>query len=168
MSALAKLRSDLVLVEQTYRGEQSYIVKDPKSRKYFRFRPLEIKVMLALDGQRTATEAAAVLAEGDINVSARAVEKFAGKLKAMGLLERTLGERSVLMMERLRAQRRSRLSGGGFFQGDILRLRWSMGDPDKFMDRTLPYVRFCFTRGFLIASIVLFAHLSPGPRGEMG
>ncbi len=157
MSALAKLRSDLVLVEQTYRGEQSYIVKDPKSRKYFRFRPLEIQVMQALDGQRTATEAAAVLAEGDVNVSASALEKFAGKLKAMGLLERTLGERSVLMMERLRAQRRSRLRGGGLLQGDILRLRWSMGDPDKFMDRTLPYVRFCFTRAFLIASIVLFA-----------
>src|SRR5207244_4132974 len=111
MSALASLRSDLVLVEQTYRGEQSYIVKDPQSRKYFRFRPLEIRVMLSLDGQRTAAEAAAVLAEGEINVSATAVEKFAGKLKAMGLLERTLGERSVLMMERLRAQRRSRLKG---------------------------------------------------------
>jgi putative peptide zinc metalloprotease protein len=157
MSTLAKLRADLVLVEQTYRGEQSYIVKDPTSRKYFRFRPLEIKVMLALDGQRTAAEAAAVLAEGDINVSAATVEKFAGKLKAMGLLERTLGERSVLMMERLRAQRRSRLKGGGLVQGDILRLRWSMGDPDKFMDRTLPYVRFCFTRGFLTASVALFA-----------
>jgi putative peptide zinc metalloprotease protein len=157
MSALARLRTDLVLVEQTYRGEQSYIVKDPQSRKYFRFRPLEIQVMLSLDGQRTAAEAAAVLAEGEINVSATAVEKFAGKLKAMGLLDRTLGERSVLMMERLRAQRRSRLKGGGLVQGDILRLRWSMGDPDKFMDRTMPYLRFFFTRGFLIASVVLFA-----------
>jgi putative peptide zinc metalloprotease protein len=157
MSALARLRTDLVLVEQTYRGEQSYIVKDPKSRKYFRFRPLEVQVMQSLDGQRTAAEAAAILAEADINVSATAVEKFAGKLKAMGLLERTLGERSVLMMERLRAQRRSRLKGGGLVQGDILRLRWSMGDPDKFMDRTLPYLRFLFTRAFLMVSVALFA-----------
>ena len=157
MNGLARLRTDLVLVEQTYRGEQSYIVKDPQSRKYFRFRPLEVEVMLSLDGQRTAAEAAAALAETDIKVSATAVEKFAGKLKAMGLLERTLGERSVLMMERLRAQRRSRLKGGGLVQGDIFRLRWSMGDPDKFMDRTLPYLRFFFTRGFLIASVALFA-----------
>ena len=40
MSRSAKLRPDLVLVEQSYRGEQSYIVKDPQSRKYFRFRPV--------------------------------------------------------------------------------------------------------------------------------
>ncbi len=158
MSALAKLRSDLVLVEQTYRGEQSYIVKDPEVPEVFPLSPRsKSRSCWRSTGSAPPTEAAAVLAEGDINVSASAVEKFAGKLKAMGLLERTLGERSVLMMERLRAQRRSRLSGGGLFQGDILRLRWSMGDPDKFMDRTLPYVRFCFTRAFLIASVVLFA-----------
>jgi putative peptide zinc metalloprotease protein len=157
MSGLPKLRDDVVLVEQTYRGEQSYIVKDPKTRKYFRFRPLEVKVMQTLDGERTATEAAAALVEGGIQVSAAAVEKFAGKLKAMGLLERTLGERSVLMMERLRAQRRSRLRGGGTAQGDIFRIRWSVGDPDHFMDRTIPYLRFFFTRGFIVASIVIFA-----------
>ena len=45
MTAGPKLREDLVLVEQTYRGEQSFIVKDPESRKYFRFRPLEIRVI---------------------------------------------------------------------------------------------------------------------------
>ncbi len=157
MSGLPSLRGDLVLVEQTYRGEQSYIVKDPKSRKYFRFRPVEIRVMQSLDGVRTAAEAAAALVENGINVSASAVEKFAGKLKGMGLLERTLGERSVLMMERLRAQRRSRLRGGGLVQGDILRMRWSMGDPDKFMDRTIPYLRFFYTRAFLMVSVVLFA-----------
>ena len=48
MSLRPKLRQDLVLVEQSYRGEQSFIVKDPESRKYFRFRPVEIKVMLTL------------------------------------------------------------------------------------------------------------------------
>lgn len=157
MSALPRLRDDLVLVEQTYRGEQSFIVKDPTSHKYFRFRPLEVSVMRSLDGVRTPVEAAAALVETGISVSAAAVEKFAAKLKAMGLLERTLGERSVLLMERLRAQRRSRLRGGGVVQGDIFRLRWSLADPDKFMDRTMPYLRFLFTRGFLVASVVLFA-----------
>ena len=53
MSERPRLRTDLVLVEQTYRGEQSFIVKDPSTRKYFRFRPVEIAVMQSLDGQRT-------------------------------------------------------------------------------------------------------------------
>ena len=156
MSERPRLRPDLVLVEQTYRGEQSYIVKDPATRKYFRFRPVEVLVMQALDGQRSAAEASAALLQQGLTVSAGAIGKFADKLKAMGLVERTLGERSVLLMERLRAQRRQRLRQGSL-QGDIFRLRWSMGDPDHFMDRTIPHLRFCFTREFVFVSIALFA-----------
>ena len=156
MSAAPKLREDIRIVEQTYRGEQSFIVKDPKTRKYFRFRPVEVQVIQSFDGRRSPAEVAADLTEAGIRLSAAAVEKFAAKLKTMGLLERTVGERSVLMMERLRAQRRQRL-GNPIFQGDLLRLRWSAGDPDEFMNRTIPYLRFFFTRGFLVASVVLFA-----------
>ena len=156
MTSRAKLRDDLVLVEQTYRGEQSYIVKDPQSRKYFRFRPVEIMVMQALDGQHTAAEASAALAEEGLKVSPAGVEKFAGKLTAMGLCERTLRERSVLLMERLRAERRRRLNRS-VFKGDLMRLRWSVGDPDKLFDRWLPRLRFFFSRAFLTASVALFA-----------
>ncbi len=156
MSERPRLRSDLVFVEQTYRGELSFIVKDPTTHKYFRFRPVEIAVMRTLDGLRTSAEAAGLLAEEGIRVSAAAVGKFAEKLKSMGLCERTLRERSVLQMERLRALRRKRLSKGPF-QGELLRLRWSVGDPDRFMDRTLPWFRPCFTRQFVGVSLVLFA-----------
>jgi putative peptide zinc metalloprotease protein len=156
VTARPKLRRDLVLVEQTYRGEQSYIIKDPESRKYFRFRPVEVMVMQALDGEHTAEEAAATLAEEGLRVSPKGVETFAAKLTAMGLCERTLSERSVLLMERLRAERRRRL-GNGPFQGNLLRLRWSVGDPDKLFDRWLPRLRFFFTRSFLAISVALFA-----------
>ncbi len=156
MSGLPKLRPDLVLVEQTYRGEQSFIVKDPETRKYFRFRPVEVMVMQTLDGLKTPSQAAAELLESGLRVSASAVDGFAQKLRSMGLLERTLRERSVLLMERLRAERRRRLNQG-IFKGDIFRLRWSVADPDKFMDRWLSRLRFCFSRGFIILSLVLFA-----------
>jgi putative peptide zinc metalloprotease protein len=156
MNGLPKLRSDLVLVEQTYRGEQSFIVKDPQTRKYFRFRPVEVMVMQSLDGSRTPAEAAAALGDAGVRVSASAVEKFAGKLRSMGLLERTLRERSVLQLERLRAERRRRL-GKGPFKGDLMRIRWSVGDPDHFMDRWLPRIRFLFTPTFIKVSLFLFA-----------
>ncbi|MGH7579675.1 MAG: HlyD family efflux transporter periplasmic adaptor subunit [Gemmatimonadales bacterium] len=155
MSDRPRLRPDLVLVEQTYRGELSFIVKDPATRKYFRFRPLEVAVMQSLDGERTVAEAAAALVEQGLKVSVTAVGRFAEKLKGMGLCERTLRESSVLLMERLRAQRRSRLSTGPF-KGNILRFRWSFGDPDKLLDRTIPYLRFGFTRAFVLASLALF------------
>jgi putative peptide zinc metalloprotease protein len=156
VSRYAKLRPDLILVEQTYRGEQSFIVKDPESRKYFRFRPVEIMVMQTLDGEHTPAEAAAALAGEGIRVLPAGVEAFTAKLSGMGLCERTMGERSVLQMERLRAERKRRL-GKGLFQGDLLRLRWSVGDPDKLFDRWLPRLRFFFTRPFLVLSVALFA-----------
>ncbi len=106
MTGKPKLRQDLVLVEQTYRGEQSYIIKDPESRKYFRFRPVEVMVMQTFDGEHDATETSAILDAEGLRVSPAGVEAFARKLSSMGLCERTLGERSVLQMERLRAQRR--------------------------------------------------------------
>ncbi len=156
MNLRPRLRSDLVLVEQTYRGEQSFILKDPQSRKYYRFRPVEIKVMESLNGEHTTGEAAQELANEGIRVSASAVEAFATKLTAMGLCERTLGERSILLMERLRAERKRRLRRG-IFQGDAMRLRWSVGDPDKLFDRWLPRLRFFFSRTFLAISVLLFA-----------
>src|SRR5215217_647470 len=155
MSTGPKLREDLVLVEQTYRGEQSFIVKDPESRKYYRFRPLEIRVMQALDGQHTPAAAADLLRANGVPVSAAAVEKFAAKLTGMGLCQRTLAEQSVLLMERLRAERRRRL-GPRVFQGDIFRIRWSAGDPDELLNRWLPRLRFCFSRTFLGLSLALF------------
>jgi putative peptide zinc metalloprotease protein len=150
-----KLRPDLVFVEQTYRGEQSFIVKDPTTHKYFRFRPVEAAVMRSLDG-RPVEAAAAGLVEQGTKVTAAALESFAGKLKRMGLCERTLEERSIMLMERLRADRRQRLKPP-LFQGDLLRLRWSIGDPDGLFDRWMPRVRFFFTPPGVALALVMFA-----------
>ena len=156
MSVLPELRRDLVLVEQTYRGERSFIIKDPQSHKYFRFRPAEIMVIQALDGVHTAVQVAAALAEEGLRVSAAGVDTFARKLATMGLCERTLSERSIQQMERLRAERRRRLKPSAL-KGDVFRLRWSAGDPDQLFNRWLPRLRFFFTRTFLQLSVALFA-----------
>lgn len=154
MSRCPKLRGDLVFVEQVYRGEPSYIVKDPTTHKYFRFRPVEVFIMQTYDGRATPDQLAAGLAAEGIPVSARALEGFADKLNALGLLERSLAERTTLELERLRAERHRRRS---LFRGELLRMRWSAGDPDALLTRTLPYVRWCFSRGFVLASLALFA-----------
>jgi putative peptide zinc metalloprotease protein len=150
-----RVRPDLVTVEQVYRGEQSFIVKDPSTHKYFRFRPLEALVLNALDGRPTA-EVAASLARDGAPILPAAIEAFARKLAGMGLIERSLAERTTLELERLRAERRRRRQPR-FFRGDLLRIRWSVGDPDRFFNRTLPYLRWCFSPGFITASLALFA-----------
>jgi putative peptide zinc metalloprotease protein len=143
-------------VEQVYRGELGYILKDPTNYKYFRFRPVEAVVLQSFDGRRTPVEIAAALAEDGIRVSAAVIESFARKLSQMGLMQRTLGERTTLELERLREERQRRRRRS-FFRGDITRMRWSVGDPDAWLDRTLPWLRWCFGRGFLWLSVALFS-----------
>jgi putative peptide zinc metalloprotease protein len=114
-------------------------------------------VMQTLDGEHSAAEAAAALVANGLNVSAGAVESFTRRLKGMGLCERTVSERSVLQMERLRAERGRRLRRGfGPFKGDLLRMRWSVADPDKLLDSWLPRLGFFFTPTFLRLSVALF------------
>jgi putative peptide zinc metalloprotease protein len=155
MSGRPRRRADLKFVEQVYRGEQSFIVKDPVTHKYFRFRPVEALVLQSFDG-RTIGDIALALAEEGFKLSAGAIEGFARKLATMGLMERSLEERTTLQLERLRAER-SRRRRRPLFRGEILRMRWSVGDPDSFLNRTMPSLRWCFTPGFAAASIALFA-----------
>jgi putative peptide zinc metalloprotease protein len=150
------LRADIAIVEQVYRGEKSFVVKDLAAQKYFRFGAAEVRVMRCFDGKRTPAQIAEFLRSDGFSISAGTVEAFAQKLSNAGFLERSLVERSTLQIERLRAERnkprRPRL-----FRGEILRMRWSFGDPDSFMNRTMPSLRWMFTRGFAAVSVILFA-----------
>jgi multidrug efflux pump subunit AcrA (membrane-fusion protein) len=150
-----RLRGDLTIVEQTYRGETSYVVKDRAAQKYYRFKPLEALVMQQFSGEHTAAEIAAALAEQGVPLKPAAVEGFARKLDQMGLLERSVAEKSVLLMERLRAERNRRVRRT-HYTGSILRMRWSVGNPDAFFNRWMPRLRFCFSRPFLIGCVALF------------
>ncbi len=152
---LPRLRADLTIVEQLFKGEKSFVVKDPTTRKYFRFGAVEIAVMRCFDGHRTPDEIARALAEQGMRIPARTVEGFARKLSSIGVLERTLVERTTLELERLRAERRRRRQPK-LFRGELLRMRWSMGDPDAAFDRVLPAIRWCFTPAFLAVSVLLF------------
>jgi len=155
-SSAPQLRSDLRFIEQVYRGERSYVVKDLTAQRYFRFGASEVRVMRAFDGRRTVQEVVAYLAEQGLRVSSQTVEQFARKLGSGGFLEQSLAERSTLQLERLRAERRQRRRRS-LFRGELLRMRWSFGDPNALLDRVLPTIRWMFTPAFIVASVVLFA-----------
>jgi multidrug efflux pump subunit AcrA (membrane-fusion protein) len=72
-----------------------------------------------------------------------------------GFLERALEERSTLQIERLRAERNQRRRPA-LFRGELLRMRWSFGNPDALLTRTLPYVNWMFGRAFTLASVAAF------------
>jgi putative peptide zinc metalloprotease protein len=149
------LRADISIIPQVYRGETSFVVKDLAAGKYFRFGAAEVRVLRAFDGQRTPAAIAAALAEEGVRVSPQSVERFAGTMADAGFLERGLEERTTLQIERLRAERHMRRRPA-LYRGELLRMRWSFGDPDTMLTRTLPYVDWMFGRAFVIASVLTF------------
>ena len=89
------LRGDLAIVEQVYRNEKSFVVKEPATGKYYRFRPVEVQVMRLFDGMRSAADVADALLADGVRVSAATVSGFARQLSKLGLLEATLRERTT-------------------------------------------------------------------------
>jgi len=149
------LRADISIIEQVYRGETSFVVKDLAAQKYFRFGATEVRVLRAFDGQHTPIEIAAGLAEDGMRISAEAVEGFARTMANAGFLERALEERTTLQIERLRAERHVRRRPA-LFRGELLRMRWSFGDPDAMLTRSLRYVDWMFSRTFVLLSLATF------------
>lgn len=143
-SGQPKLRGDLLVSPQ---GD-AFVVKDPRSRRFFRFGALEHFILRQLDGsapaevirQRAEAQLEAALAPGT-------VEAFVERLRRIGLLE-TGG-------------RDSPLSGGkpGPWRGSLLYLRLKAFDPDRLLDRLIGKVRFFFTPSFLTlsATVILVA-----------
>src|SRR3954471_2555702 len=84
------LRAEISIIEQVYRGETSFVVKDPTAQKYLRFGAAEVRVLRAFDGEHTAAEIAAALAAEGMRVSAQSVESFARAMASAGFLERAL------------------------------------------------------------------------------
>lgn len=154
MAPRPRLCAGVRVVEQVYRGERAYVVRGGADGRYFRFRTAEAAVLRAFDGTRGIPEVVSALADGGLVVPPEAVARFASRLAALGIVERTVQERTTLELERVRAERRRRRT---WLRGELLRARLSLGDPDALLTRLAPHLRRCFTRAFVALSLGLFA-----------
>jgi putative peptide zinc metalloprotease protein len=132
----------------------SWVVKDPATRKYFRFGQLEAWVMQQLDGSNTLQDVCdALAAETGVRATTASLDVLVRRLKEVGLVERSGTERSALLMEQLRTQRRIRRES----DNTLLRMRFSFGDPDVLLARLSDRFAFMFTTSFVAVSAAFFA-----------
>lgn len=152
-----RFRPDLKIIRQVQRGEVSFIVKDPVALKYYRFGQLEVSLFRYLDGTRTHPELAAVLsAEKGIALDAPMVASFVDELKKKELIERSEAEKSLLLLERLRKQRKLKAETGSEGR-DTLYMRFPFFDPDDLYNRIIKHIWFLWSREFLIFCLILFS-----------
>jgi putative peptide zinc metalloprotease protein len=147
-----KLRSGLRISEQTISGEASVVIKIPETNSYNRYGSFEYGLLRLCDGTRTAREIAETLTRQrpDEPLDETEVLEFLDGVEP-AMWERSLGEKNLAVLARIRDERKSRLD-----QSSILYLSFRAWDPDKFLTRIDPYFGWLFTRGFVIFSVLLF------------
>jgi putative peptide zinc metalloprotease protein len=147
-----KLRSDLRISEQTVAGEKSFVVKNRETNSYNRYGASEYELLTLCDGSRTAAEIAQemTLRDPEAPLDEAEVLEFLDSIDP-AMWERSLGEKNLAVLERIRDERKSRLD-----QSSMLYISFKAWDPDKMLARIDPYLSWMFTRGFVLFSLVLF------------
>jgi len=137
-----KLRSDLVVIQQNSAGTGAFVMKDPATGRFFRFKEVEGFILQQLDGktslptlvERAEQKFQAALAQDTL-------EEFIIRVHNLGLLEESRTTQAL--------QRRPRR-----IRGDPFYLRIKIFDPDLLFERLSTNLRFFFTRTFLVISVV--------------
>jgi len=147
-SQYPKARKDLVVSKQEVSGKTTYIIKDPVSERFFRFKEEEKFIVQQLDGV-TPQDVVRKRVEEKFGVSCptEMLELFLKQLSQLGLLEGESPPKSLSF------------GGSRRVRGNLLYLRFAAFDPDRFFNRIIRRVRFFFTPHFVIfsAGLILFA-----------
>ncbi len=147
-----KLRTDLKISQQVVSGETTYVIKIPDTAEFLRAPELAWALLTVFDGSRTDAEALEELQrrEPDMQLTLAELQDFADSSNP-ALWEKTLAERNLAFLEKIRGERRERASDQNIFY-----MYFSAWDPDHFFSRVIPYLRWIWSRPFVIASLVLF------------
>jgi multidrug resistance efflux pump len=116
-------------------GSLHYVIKDPRTNRFFRIKPLEHFLISQFDGttplevvRRRASE------ERNVLVSEEVLSRFAEKFRELGLLVRE--DEAEVSSERARER-------------DFLRFKIPLANPERLLDWLYPKVRWCFSGGFV-------------------
>jgi putative peptide zinc metalloprotease protein len=147
-----KLRSDLRISEQTVAGEKSYVVKNRETNSYNRYGTSEYELLTLCDGTRAPAEIAQemTLRDPEAPLDEAEVLEFLDSVDP-AMWERSLGEKNLAVLERIRDERKSRID-----QSSMLYISFKAWDPDKTLAWVDPYLSWMFTRGFVLFSLALF------------
>jgi len=134
----ARIRQDLILSRQEQRGTVYFIVKDPVTRRFFRFKEPEEFIIRLLDGTHSQEAIQKRLEERfDVELSADVLAAFIARLGRLGLLDDETQTTNLATRQ------------------NLLYLRFKAFDPDGVLNWLLPRTQLFFTKSFLCLSACL-------------
>jgi putative peptide zinc metalloprotease protein len=136
MAEHGKLRSDLEIRSEPNSG---VIIKDPITRQFYRFTPVQASVLEQLDGHADlASIALEVAQKHQADVTEEQVREFVGKLQGLLLLDQPY---CWAKLGTLRKRKRT------IFRG-LLSIKVHAFNPDQLLTRLESKLRFCFSPFF--------------------
>lgn len=135
-------RQDLRINRQVVRGEPQYIVHDPVAFANHALSAIEYEILCRISGKHTLGEAFSLLVDSGSLAADDAEEFYEFVLGLHGLallVVPGMPARTVWRKAQDKAARRRR---GALRM--IVSARFSLGDPDRWLERSLPWVRWMF------------------------
>ena len=159
-----RMRLDLSITPQKYEGRTYYVVKDPVSLRYYRFKEQEHFLINMMDGTHTLDEAQKAFENRfrPERLTLEDLEGFAQQLLTAGLAQNESPQAGKLLYDR--RKKRKRTEWLQYFT-NILYIKIPLYDPDKLLkamlDFRLPLLgghpfRWIFTSWFVFASVALW------------
>src|SRR6516164_6144551 len=146
------MRRDLAISPQKYEGRTYYVVKDPVSLRYYRFKEQEHFLIRMMDGAVTLDDAQKAYEKRfrPERLTLEDLEQFAQQLLTAGLAHNESPQAGKQLFDRRKKRRRSE-----WMQTltNILYIKIPVYDPDRLLAWMLPYLRWIFTFWFMALSI---------------
>jgi putative peptide zinc metalloprotease protein len=147
-----RIRPDLAIAPQKYEGRTYYVVKDPVSLRYYRFKEQEHFLINLMDGEHTLDDAQKEYEKRfrPERLTLEDLEGFAQQLLTAGLAQNESPQAGKQLFDRRKKRRRSE-----WMQAltNILYIKIPVYDPDRLLSKMLPWMRWVFTTWFLLLSV---------------
>src|SRR2546422_7043739 len=147
-----RIRRDLAIAPQKYEGRTYYVVKDPVSLRYYRFKEQEHFLIKLMDGDFTLDDAQKEYEKRfrPERLTLEDLEQFGQQLLTAGLAQNESPQAGKQLFDRRKKRRRTEILQAFT---NILYIKIPIFDPEKLLTRMLPYFRWMFSVWFLLFSI---------------
>ena len=141
----ARLRPQVRVHRQRFRGEPWFVLHDPFNNQFFRLSPAAYDFVARLDGSRTVQQAwdEALAADPEAAPGQQDVIELLGQLYASSLIHADLPADTVSLFERYQKRRRREIVSKWL---SAMFARFPLWDPDDFLRRALPLANVVLNR----------------------
>lgn len=154
-----KLDPALIASENIEDGKPVIVAMIRGRDAIFRFAPEQWRIIELFDGNRSWDDVAALFAERHgVRYSADDLREFTTSLDAIDFWYRTPLEKNIALRQKLESSRHEHAHPKSKL--DVAHIQFSAWDPNRYFDRVYPWLKWIYTRWFMVVCALLFAFMT--------